>query len=122
MAAVALVSVTSSAVAANADFQCNTLKHTIIVDQPTAGQYRYRSWNKPRPTNDKPDMEVKSGISEVSGTGACAHTDYTFKTGNVTFLVSDDINCGETAPPANVHGYLSVSVGGNEKANFWCLK
>ncbi|MFM0062930.1 hypothetical protein [Paraburkholderia aspalathi] len=117
-----LLSVSSFAVSANADFQCGTSKHTIIVDHPKDGQYRYRAWNKPKPISDPPDMEVKSGTVDVSGTGACRHSDYTFKRGNVAFLVSDDINCSETAAPANVHGYLSVAINGVEKANYWCVK
>ena len=102
--------------------QCNTSKDTIIIDSPKDGQYRYRSWDKPNPISAKPDMEVDSGEFEASGTGACRHTDYTFQKGNVTFVVSDDVSCVETAPPDNVSGYVSASINGKEISHYWCKK
>ncbi|MGF6635227.1 hypothetical protein [Paraburkholderia sp. MM6662-R1] len=112
----------SSPTPGTADFQCNTAKHTVIVDHLSAGQYRYRAWNKPKPASDTPDMQVQSGSAETSGTGQCQHTDYTFKNGKVVFTVSDDIHCGESAPPANASGFLSVEINGVEKARYWCEK
>jgi hypothetical protein len=101
---------TPSPVSGATDFQCNTTKHTVIIDHLTLGQYRYRAWNKPKAPSGTPDMQVQSGTVEVSGTGECRHSDYTFKNGNVVFTVSNDINCGETAPAANVNGWLSVDI------------
>jgi hypothetical protein len=71
-------------------FTCITEKHTIFIDNIDSKNYRYRSWNKPKTSDAKPDMELKSQDFKVEGTGACRHSEFSFKTGKVEFLVDDN--------------------------------
>ena len=107
----------------NLEFTCNTSKHKVIIDQasPTDG-FRYRSWNAPKKSDTKPDMEVKAGSKEVSGTGPCRSTEWVFKTGNVRFEVSNSVSCVEKEPPKGAIGSLSVFIKDELKSQFWCMK
>jgi hypothetical protein len=103
-------------------FTCITEKHTIFIDQLDSSNYRYRSWNKPKASDTKPDMELKSKDVKTEGTGACRHTDFSFKTGKVVFIVDDNVECVEKAPPKNVIGNLSVLINDEVKSQYYCIK
>ena len=103
-------------------FRCVTVKHIIIISEPIKGTYHYRSWNKPKAISDKPDMDLKSKEVSVEGTGACRHTEYSFKTGKVEFSLDDDVSCIEGNPPANAVGNLNILVNGELKNHYYCFK
>ena len=103
-------------------FNCNTEKHTIIIEDQGKGMYRYRSWNMPKAALDKPDMDLRSKEISVVGTGNCRHTEYSFKTGEVKFIVDDDISCVEGKPPKNAIGNLYVFISDEMKSHYYCLK
>jgi len=103
------------------EFSCITEKHTILVDKVDSATYRYRSWNKPKSTDVKPDMELKSKEVLVGGTGACRNTAYSFKVGKVDFILDNNINCIEGKPPANAIGNLYVLINGEEKNHYYCM-
>lgn len=119
---VPLILICASSQAQMSEFLCKTEKHTIQIDKIGAETYKYRSWNKPKTLDSKPDMELTSKNVTTSGTGECRHTDYRFKTGKVEFLVDNDINCVEGRPPANAIGNLRVSINGDEKSHYYCMK
>lgn len=103
-------------------FTCITEKHTIFIDKIDSNNYRYRSWNKPKNSDSKPDMELKSKDIKVEGTGACRYTIFSFKTGKVEFLVDDGVSCVETAPPENAIGNLTVLINEEVKSSYFCFK
>jgi len=104
-------------------FTCSTNKYKVIIDQPsTTGAYRYRSWNSPKKIDMKPDLEVKAGIEENSGTGPCRHTEWLFKAGNARFEVSNSASCSENEPPNGAIGSLSVYIKEELKSQSWCMK
>ena len=119
---IALSFIYINAQAQTPEFLCKTEKHTIQIDKIGAETYKYRSWNKPKTFDSKPDMELTSKDVTISGTGVCRHIDYRFKTGKVEFLVDNDINCVEGRPPANAIGNLRVSISGDEKNHYYCMK
>ena len=105
-------------------FSCNTEKHTINIyknaDQKT---FTYKSWNKPKPITDKPDMElISSGYQNVAGSNY-----YTFKTGNTEFEVTDQwahLAKGETPPEdaKDALGDLYIRINGKLKSHYFCKK
>jgi len=111
-----------NAVGQTPDFICITEKHTIQVNKVDAATYRYRSWNKPKTTDLKPDMDLKSKDISVSGSGVCRHYEYSFKTGKVEFLLDDNKTCVEGKPPANIIGNLSVLINDELKNHYYCFK
>lgn len=58
----------------------------------------------------------------VEGTGACRHTEYSFKTGKVEFSLDDDVSCIEGNPPANAVGNLNILINGELKNHYYCFK
>jgi len=104
------------------EFICKTEKHTIQIDKIGVDTYKYRSWNRPKTIDSKPDMELTSKDVSISGTGVCRHTDYSFKTGKVEFLVDNNINCVEGKPPLNAIGNLRVFIGDVEKNHYYCMR
>ena len=104
--------------------ECKTSKHLVIVDETgSPGVFRYRSWNRPKPMTDKPDMEVASGSKGVEGTGPCRYTEFRFTKGNVAFVVNDDLACtGEEPPPIGSTGRLLVFIDDDLKSDYWCSR
>ena len=104
-------------------FSCNTEKHTINIyknaDQKT---FTYKSWNKPKTTTEKPDMELKSSIYEVNGSGECRFEEYRFKTGKTEFAIDSNFRCTEKYPPKNAIGSLWVFINDDMKSHYWCVK
>lgn len=102
---------------------CNTTKHQVVIDRdPASDLVRYRSWNRPKERNEKPDMEAKPGEVAVEGTGNCRSTTYGFKVGNARFEVTDSVACVEGRPPENAVGQLSVFIDSQLKSEYWCLR
>jgi hypothetical protein len=105
-------------------FSCNTEKHTILIFQIDSDSYQYRSWNKPKPMSDKPDMDLKS--KNIDSVGSCQRY-YKFKTGKVEFEVTNQWSClgkGETPPEAakGAIGDLYVRSSGEVKSHYYCYK
>ena len=103
-------------------FTCNTDKHTIVIEKLDAVNFRYRSWNKPKTMQEKPDMDLKSNDASVVGTGPCRHNEYNFKTGKVVFSIDDDLQCVEGKPPQNAIGNLNVYINDELKSHYFCIK
>ncbi len=106
----------------NIVYTCKTPKHIILIDTTSADTYRYRAWNLPKSTSQKPDMVVQNGTMNYEGTGVCGSNYYTFKTGNVEFNVDDSVACTEERPPKDAIGSLYVRVSGEEKNHYYCFK
>lgn len=103
-------------------FTCITTKHIIFIDKIDSKNYRYRSWNKPKTSGEKPDMELKSKDVKYEGRGVCRYTIFSFKTGKVEFLVDDGVSCVETVPPENAIGNLTVLINEEVKSSYFCFK
>jgi hypothetical protein len=108
------------------EFICTTEKHTIFIDKLDAKTYRYREWNKPKSTDTKPDMELKSSTVQI--VGGTSHY-YTFKTGNTEFEVTDqwtgsnaDSNPNPSEVPIGATGDLYIRSKGNLKSHYYCVK
>jgi hypothetical protein len=117
--AIAMLCFCCSSAFALEEFVCKTTKHTIIVNQLSSGELRYRAWNKPKGIREKPDMLVRGGAETVEGTGPCRYALWSFTNGNVEYLV-DTLGCTETVPPAGIIGRLSVYIDGGLKKTWWC--
>lgn len=104
------------------EFVCNAAKHRVIVDAIGEGTPRYRAWTRPHSLAEKPDLEISSGKREFQGSGVCAYTSWTFKSGAATFQVDGPGGCYESSkqPPASSRGSLGVSVSGKPELNWWC--
>ena len=112
----------SSANENQSQFSCITEKHTILINKIDASNYRYRSWNKPKATDEKPDMDLISKDIATDGTGQCRSTTYSFTTGNVQIHVDDNTQCLEGKPPENISGNLNVYINNQLKNHYYCLK
>jgi len=105
-------------------FSCNAEKHMVLISQADPNTYLYRSWNKPKPITDKPDMELKS--SNMESVGSCQRY-YKFKSGKFEFEVTNQWSCqgpGEIPPTAakDAIGDLYVKSGGELKAHYYCYR
>ena len=103
---------------AKLEFTCDTNKHHVVIDSTADGNIHYRSWNKPHFINDKPDMEIFSGVRDISGTGVCSSNQWIFKKGDTEFKINESGLCGSEESDAT--GTLSVSVAGKPKQTWWC--
>src|SRR5579864_1944642 len=114
--------VCGNAFASNVVQVCNSGKHTILIDQLSSNSLRYRAWDSPKNTQDKPDMEItQTGAMSVDGTGVCSSTSYHFTKGNVEFVVDDNTLCTEGTPPESATGNLSVFINGDMKRHSYCI-
>ena len=104
-------------------FNCVTPKHNIVITKENGNLFRYRSWNIPKSTSEKPDLELKKkNASEIEGTGVCRHTRYLFTSGKTTIEVTDSTDCMEGEPPKNAIGNLFVFIDDEMKNHYYCLK
>lgn len=120
--ACALLATTAHAQAAHGGFICDTDKHHIVIDHAANGTLDYRAWNKPHPVDRKPDVEVHGGTEETAGTDPCVSTDWTFKRGNIEYMVSDSVACTEGKPPRNAYGMVVVSINKEFASRYWCVR
>lgn len=90
------------------EFVCETPRHHIVIDGLDRTGYRYRAWSKPKTASARPDVELRNGSDDLQGTGSCMATQYTFHSGNVTYLISDNVGCTADYPPANAIGRVDV--------------
>jgi len=101
-------------------FQCETKKHQIIIDYLPNKSYRYRSWNKPKSVNEKPNMELSDPKAyEPQGHGICGYDMWVFTTGDTKFRIDGAGGCGESTEPSK--GYLQVLINDEEKLSLPCL-
>lgn len=102
-------------------FVCETAKHRAVVELDSHQKARYRVWNKPHSPLDKPDLEILDGVEDGEGTSACYHRFWTFRTGKTTLVVSER-GCAPGGEDAgdSATGFLTVSVGGEEKSSWLC--
>lgn len=99
-------------------FLCQTKAHRIIINTMTDGTLRYRSWNKPRPLTDEPDLELVKGEGSFEGTQVCAIPIYTFKNGKTVYKVYGGTGCTEA--PKDATGNINLTIGDNEPQILWC--
>jgi hypothetical protein len=103
------------------EFTCQTSTYRIVVDTSTAGVLRYRSWKKPRPVTEPPDLEVANGTSTFEGTDFCAVPTYTFKNGGATYIVDGGMGCdGEPQVPKDATGTVDVQLRGKAIMSAYC--
>lgn len=105
-------------------YACQTQTHRIVVDTMAGGGLRYRSWNKPRPVTDTPDLTLEKGEFTVEG-NRCGTPVYTFKNGTAQYRVYGSVGCyasypPQDAPPKDSTGQLQVTVTGKPTADSWC--
>lgn len=103
-------------------FICDTDKHHVVIDHVADGALRYRVWNKPRPADQKPDVEVHGGTEDTGGTDPCVNTTWSFKRGNIVYWVSDSAACTDGKPPRGAYGMVSVTINKEFAARYWCVK
>jgi hypothetical protein len=102
-------------------YACETKTHRIAVDGLNGGDYRYRSWNKPKPLSGAPDVELAHGKLELEGTGVCAYPVYTFTSKDVVYEVQGAMGCTDGSEPKKATGHLSVSIGGKQVTDTYCF-
>lgn len=105
---------------ANAAFVCRTTVFRSVVDRNVDGTLRLRVWNRPRPIDQTPDLELRSGQEGVEGTGVCGHRVFSFERDDTTYSVSE-IGCTAEFPPDDAVGRYSTRVGGAVTASMWCF-
>lgn len=101
-------------------FTCETDHHRIAIDEWPHGVLRYRSWNKPKPLTEKPDLELSGGKLIFQGTGICSTGEYEFESGNTVYDVSDGLGCTDGSEPKDSIGDLTISISGKEIVHAWC--
>ena len=118
-----VLATTYNSYAANDIFTCKTEKHTIVISKIDANTYQYKSWNKPKLINEKPDMELKS--SDFESHGGCSNF-YKFKIGKTEFTVSNQWSCsddeGRKEELIGATGDLWVRVNGKVRSHYYCYK
>jgi hypothetical protein len=104
------------------EYVCQTQTHRIVIDSAVGGALRYRSWNRPRPVTEAPDLEIAKGVSSFEGTDLCTVPIYTFRNGTATYTIDGGLGCAgdSDGPPKGSTGRLEVSVAGNAAIGSWC--
>lgn len=102
------------------EFVCSTAKHLVVIDLLAEGDFRYRAWNVPRTVTESPDVSLGSGVYSLTGTRMCSHSEWSFRTGNVEYVVSDGVSCTDSDPPADATGRLAVFINGQLRSAYWC--
>jgi len=100
-------------------FVCDAQKHRVVIDAVARGRARYRSWTKPRPVTDPPDVEIASGSEDFEGTGSCTQPVWKFETADRAYLVREHVGCAEGPVPEGATGELYMSAAGKER-RWWC--
>jgi len=101
------------------DYVCVTDKHYVVIDDEDGTHYRYRAWGKSA-LDDKPDMEIGTGVLGSEGTGLCAYDIWKFKKGDTEFDVMG-LGCGgDTDEPQDASGQLQVLIKDQLKQMEWC--
>ena len=98
---------------------CSSEKFHIVIDSGSGDAVRYRAWNNPHVAPAKPDMDLP-GTQGGEGTGSCFHRMWTFKNGDVDYIVSEP-GCSEHAPPAHAVGQVEVRINGKMQLTSWCF-
>jgi hypothetical protein len=114
----------STRTAPTINYVCQTPTHRILVETLSKGTLRYRSWNKPRFVTVPPDLVITGGKETVEGTGVCAVSVYTFKSGAAVYSVDGGLGCfadSEPGPPKDATGQLVVTTTGKPLVDSWCF-
>jgi hypothetical protein len=101
------------------NYVCQTQTHRVVVDTTADGVLRYRSWNKPRPVIEIPDLVISKGKDAFEGTQLCAIPIYTFKNGDTEYQVEGGTGC-DPGVPNDATGRLSVTVGDKDATTSFC--
>lgn len=102
------------------DYVCETKTHRIVIDSLTGGILRYRSWDRPRPVTEAPDLEVARGTGTFEGSDLCVVPIYTFKSGTTVYRVEGGMGCTDDSTPKDATGQLEVTVNGQAPVDSWC--
>jgi hypothetical protein len=102
-------------------YTCETKAHRIAIDELEDGNFRYRSWNKPKSLSAASDVDLAHGMQEFEGTGVCSHPVYTFTSGQVVYQVEGGLGCTDGSEPSKATGHLSVTIGGKQVTDDWCF-
>jgi len=104
------------------DYICQTQSHRIVIDTTGDAAPRYRSWNKPKPITEVPDLEIAKGEQTFEGSDVCAVPVWTFKRGTAVYTVEGSLGCYESnhPPPEGATGDLDVTVAGKQVSTVWC--
>lgn len=100
------------------EYACQTQTHRLVVDT-VAGEFRYRSWNKPRSVMDLPDLQIGKGKETSEGHDLCVIPIYTFRNGGVEYKVEAGTACDSQAPK-DATGDLVVTIKGKPPTTTWC--
>lgn len=99
---------------------CSTRQFRIVIDATGAdGKVRYRAWNEPRSTIDKPDIEL-TGTHTMEGTSPCTHRIWHFENKDAVYDLSEP-GCGAEPPPEEALADIIVTVGGQQRLQAWCF-
>jgi hypothetical protein len=102
------------------DLACSTKQFRIVIDSTRSeSKVRYRVWNIPHSTKEKPDLEL-TGKRDIQGTSPCTHRIWEFQNANAIYSMSEP-GCGQDAPPAGALAQLQVSIDGKQKVDAWCF-
>ncbi|HEY9842248.1 MAG TPA: hypothetical protein V6D23_17420 [Candidatus Obscuribacterales bacterium] len=101
------------------DFVCETAYHRIVIDTVKDTQ-RYRSWNKPRSLTARPDVEIGAGSLDWQGTGVCAYSNWSFRSGTAGYVVHEASPCGSGDETVASRGSLDVVLNGKTVQTLLC--
>jgi hypothetical protein len=109
---------TPSRIAPELKLKCIAPANTVLVED-LGDTLRYRSWRRGQATTSKPDLVLERGTVMFEGTGPCEHAIYTFKNGDTTYGLSE-LGCTDGSEPADTTGWLRVSRGETQLAEWPC--
>lgn len=99
---------------------CSTRQFRIVIDATgTDDKMRYRAWNEPRSTLDKPDIEL-TGTHTIEGTSPCTHRTWHFENKDAVYDLGEP-GCGAEPPPKDALADIVVTVGGQQRVQAWCF-
>jgi len=102
-------------------YTCETKTHRIAIDEVEEGNFRYRSWDKPKSPSVTADVDVDHGKQTFEGTGVCGGPVYTFTSDSVAYQVAAGLGCTDGSEPSKATGHLTVTIGGKQVTDDWCF-
>lgn len=101
-------------------FACTTDKHIIHITNIGGENFKYQSWNKPRPINEAPDLELTGKDHSLVGSANY----WKFSLGKTEFEITDQWSVPDTGTPpleaSNAKGDLWVRIEGELKMHKYC--
>jgi len=102
------------------ELACSARRFRLVVDATGADdKVRYRAWNEPRSTLDKPDIELV-GTHSSEGTSPCTHAVWHFDNKGAVYDLSEP-GCGAESPPKDAVAEILVTVDGKPPVQAWCF-